>query len=95
MEITWNLRMVAAKRDVWTGAQLRKVLRDRAGYPLSSASISELLTGTPRQVKITTLAALCVALDCEPGDLLVAVPADQTAADAARVDGPAVQPEAR
>ncbi len=74
MDISWNLRMVAAERNIWTGAQLRRALRDRAGYTLSSASVSALLTGTPRQVKVATLTALCVALECQPGDLLVAAP---------------------
>jgi DNA-binding Xre family transcriptional regulator len=85
MDISWNLRMVAAERDIWTGAQLRRALRDRAGYALSSASISALLTGTPRQVKVATLTALCVALDCQPGDLLVAAPATGDG-DSAEVD---------
>jgi DNA-binding Xre family transcriptional regulator len=72
MGITWNLRMVAAQHDIWTGAALRRAMSERAGYRLSSASVSELMHGTPRQVKVATLAALCVTLDCQPGDLLVA-----------------------
>jgi DNA-binding Xre family transcriptional regulator len=63
--------MVAAERGIWTGEQLRRALRERAGYSLSSASISVLLRQQPAQVKLSTLAALCVALECEPGDLLV------------------------
>ena len=70
MGLKWNLRMVAAERGIWTGAELRRVLDERAGYRLSSASISELMRGTPRQLKVSTLAALCTALECQPGDLL-------------------------
>ena len=33
------------------------------------ASISALLTKQPSQVKLSTLAALCTALDCGPEDL--------------------------
>jgi DNA-binding Xre family transcriptional regulator len=66
--------MVAAERGIWTGEQLRRALRERAGYPLSSASISVLLRQQPSQVKLTTLAALCVTLECQPGDLLVLGP---------------------
>jgi DNA-binding Xre family transcriptional regulator len=55
---------------VWTGAQLRRLLAERAGLQLSSASVSALLTRQPAQVKLDTLAALCTALECTPNDLL-------------------------
>jgi putative transcriptional regulator len=70
MRIRWRLRMAAAQREVWTGAQLRRLLAERAGLQLSSASVSALLTKQPSQVKLETLAALCTALDCTPNDLL-------------------------
>ncbi len=70
MKITWKLRMAAAQREVWTGAQLRRLLAERAGLHLSSASVSALLTKEPSQVKLSTLAALCTALDCTPNDLI-------------------------
>jgi putative transcriptional regulator len=44
MEVRWTLRMAAAKREVWTGAELRRLLRERAGLELSAASVSALLT---------------------------------------------------
>ncbi len=69
MRITWKLRMAAAQREVWTGAQLRRLLAERAGLDLSSASVSALFTGQPSQIKLTTLAALCTALQCTPADL--------------------------
>jgi putative transcriptional regulator len=70
MDIRWRLRMAAAQREVWTGAQLRRLLAERAGLELSSASVSALFTKTPSQVKLTTLAALCTALECTPNDLI-------------------------
>jgi putative transcriptional regulator len=69
MDIRWRLRMTAAQHEVWTGAQLRRLLAERAGLDLSSASVSALFTKTPAQVKLTTLAALCTALECSPNDL--------------------------
>ena len=88
MRITWKLRMAAAQREVWTGAQLRRLLAERAGLELSSASVSALFAGQPAQVKLTTLAALCTALRCGPGDLF---DIDTTAAvrPAASAVGPA------
>jgi putative transcriptional regulator len=70
MKISWKLRMAAAQREVWTGAQLRRLLAEKAGLELSSASVSALMTKEPNQVKLSTLLALCTALDCTPNDLL-------------------------
>jgi putative transcriptional regulator len=69
MRIRWKLRMTAAQREIWTGAQLRRLLIDKAGLELSSASISALMTKQPSQVKLETLLALCTALECTPNDL--------------------------
>jgi putative transcriptional regulator len=69
MQIRWRLRMAAAQREVWTGAQLRRLLAERAGLHLSSASVSALLSKQPTQVKLETLVALCTALECTPNDL--------------------------
>src|SRR6266516_821533 len=69
MRVRWRLRMAAAQREVWTGAQLRRLLRERAGLELSAASVSALLTREPAQVKLSTLAALCTALECTPNEL--------------------------
>ncbi|MEV6117693.1 helix-turn-helix transcriptional regulator [Streptomyces sp. NPDC052109] len=69
-EVEWKLRIAAAQRGIWTGTQLRCLLAERAGLTLSAASVSALFTKQPSQVKLSTLAALCAALDCTPGDLL-------------------------
>jgi putative transcriptional regulator len=70
MKATWRLRMAAAERGVWTGADLRRLLDERAGLRLSAASISALMTKQPSQLRLSTLAALCAALDCTPNDLI-------------------------
>ncbi len=70
MNVRWRLRMTAAQREVWTGAELRRLLAERAGMQISAASISALLTKQPAQLKLSTLAALCTALECTPNDLL-------------------------
>ena len=69
VRIRWRLRMAAAQREVWTGTQLRRLLAERAGLELSSASVSALFSKEPAQVKLSTLAALCTALECTPNDL--------------------------
>ena len=69
MRIRWRLRMAAAQREVWTGTQLRRLLADKAGLDMSGASVSALFTKEPSQIKLTTLIALCTALQCTPDDL--------------------------
>ncbi|SOE08261.1 DNA-binding transcriptional regulator, XRE family [Streptomyces sp. 1222.2] len=69
MKIRWRLRMAAAQREVWTGTQLQRLLAERAGLQMSSASVSALFTKEPSQVKMSTLIALCTALECTPNDL--------------------------
>jgi putative transcriptional regulator len=68
--IRWRLRKVMAEREVWTGAELGRLMSERAGVALSSASLSALVSKQPSQVKLDTLAALCIALRCTPNELL-------------------------
>lgn len=89
MDITWRLRMAAAQREVWTGAELRRLLAERAGLEISSASVSALLTKQPSQLKLSTLAALCTALGCTPNDLVEVDTTPVTPAKTKRVDRPA------
>ncbi|MFE9999804.1 helix-turn-helix domain-containing protein [Streptomyces avermitilis] len=58
--------MAAAQREIWTGTQLQRLLAERAGLQMSSASVSALFSQEPSQVKMSTLIALCTALDCTP-----------------------------
>jgi len=69
MHISWKLRMAAAQRGVWTGTELRRLLAHRAGLEMSSASVSALFTKQPNQIKVSTLLAICTALQCSPNDL--------------------------
>jgi putative transcriptional regulator len=84
MQIRWKLRIAAAQREVWTGSQLRRLLAERAGLEMSSASVSALFTRQPSQLKLTTLLALCTALQCTPDDLfdLGTTPVERPAAPA-------------
>ncbi|GIQ68852.1 hypothetical protein XYCOK13_16760 [Xylanibacillus composti] len=67
--LVWMLRQVMAERGIWKGSELARLLQEKAGYNLTPASISALLTKSPRQMKAETLDALCTALDCTPNDL--------------------------
>ncbi|MFF7982879.1 helix-turn-helix domain-containing protein [Streptomyces sp. NPDC007901] len=89
VEIRWRLRKASADREVWTGAQLRRLLAEKAGLELSSASISALMTKQPSQVKLETLLALCTALQCTPNDLFEV---DTTPVTDASEGGPSGEP---
>ena len=61
-EIIFNIDVMLAKRKMSL-----TTLAEKVGITLTNMSI--LKTGKAKAVKITTLAKLCEALDCQPGDL--------------------------
>ena len=63
MSIKVNLDLLLVKR----GMTLTQ-LADEVGITLANLSI--LKTGKARAIRFSTLAALCEALQCQPGDLL-------------------------
>ena len=62
-EIIFNIDVMLAKRKM----RLTE-LSQRVGITMANMSI--LKTGKAKAVRVSTLAALCEALDCQPGDLL-------------------------
>ena len=62
-EIMFNIDVMLAKRKMSVTE-----LSQRVGITLANMSI--LKTGKAKAIRITTLAALCEVLDCQPGDLL-------------------------
>lgn len=63
MPIIINVDVMLARRKMSSGELAQKV-------GISAANLSILKTGKAKAVRFTTLAALCEALDCQPGDLL-------------------------
>ncbi len=57
-------------------------LAERVGITLANLSI--LKTGKARAMRFTTLDALCRELDCQPADILVYEPDEETLQDAAQ-----------
>ncbi|MBR2520758.1 MAG: helix-turn-helix transcriptional regulator [Oscillospiraceae bacterium] len=62
-EIIFNIDVMLAKRKM----SLTQ-LADRVGITITNMSI--LKTGKAKAIKVTTLAKLCEALECQPGDIL-------------------------
>ena len=62
-EIIFNIDIMLAKRKMSVTE-----LSERVGITITNMSI--LKNGKAKAIKISTLAKLCEALDCQPGDLL-------------------------
>jgi putative transcriptional regulator len=63
MPIVVDIDVMLARRKMAVGA-----LAERVG--ITPANIAVLKNGRAKAVRLATLAALCEALDCQPGDLL-------------------------
>ncbi|CUU56157.1 putative transcriptional regulator [Parafrankia irregularis] len=69
MPIAVDIDVMLARRKMSVGE-----LADRVG--ITPANLAVLKNGRARAVRFATLAALCEALDCQPGDLLRWEPED-------------------
>jgi putative transcriptional regulator len=63
MPIVVDIDVMLARRKLSVGE-----LAERVG--ISPANLAVLKNGRAKAVRFSTLEALCVALDCQPGDLL-------------------------
>lgn len=70
MPIIVNVDVMLARRKMSSGE-----LAERIG--ITAANLSILKTGKAKAIRFTTLAALCKALDCQPGDILEYQPGDE------------------
>ena len=71
MPIVVDIDVMLARRKMAVGT-----LAERVG--ITPANLAVLKNGRAKAVRFTTLAALCEALDCQPGDLLRWEPEDPT-----------------
>ncbi|AMR42565.1 helix-turn-helix transcriptional regulator [Elizabethkingia anophelis] len=63
MPIIINVDVMLAKRKMQSQELAEKI-------SITQANLSILKTGKAKAIKLSTLEALCKALDCQPGDLL-------------------------
>lgn len=63
MAINVNLDVIMAKRKISSGELAVKI-------GISQANLSILKTGKAKAIRFSTLEAICIALDCQPGDIL-------------------------
>lgn len=63
MPIIVNLDVMLAKRKMTLSELSEKV-------DITLANLSILKTGKAKAIRFSTLEAICIALDCQPGDLM-------------------------
>lgn len=69
MEIVVRLDVMLARRKMRS-----RELAEKIG--ITEQNLSLLKSGKVKGIRFETLAAICAALECQPGDLLEAIPAD-------------------
>ena len=67
MPIVINIDVMLARRKMSSGELAEKV-------GITPANLSILKCGKAKAIRITTMEAICRALDCQPGDILEYVP---------------------
>ena len=61
--LIFNIDVMLAKRKMSVSQLAEKVV-------ITLANMSILKTGKAKAIKVSTLIAICSALDCQPGDIL-------------------------
>ncbi|MDH6124826.1 helix-turn-helix transcriptional regulator [Kitasatospora sp. GP82] len=67
----WNLRWVAARRDIWRPAQLLGAFQE-VGFNPSLSKVAALWSNKPVTVRLEDLDLICAALQCSVADLMEA-----------------------
>jgi DNA-binding Xre family transcriptional regulator len=78
--VKWNLRWVAAQRDIWRPSDLLAVF-EQVGFTPSLSKVAALWSGKPITVRLDDLDRICAALGCTVADLLQAEPLAASDAD--------------
>lgn len=71
MTIKWNLPKIMYEKGVFSGADLKKLLKDKGNLDISAPALHRLVKGLPQEFKIATMDALCAALECDIEDILL------------------------
>lgn len=69
----WNLRWVAAKRDIWRPSDLKTAF-EQVGFTPSLSKVCALWSSKPVTVRLDDLDMICAALQCTVADLMTAEP---------------------
>lgn len=67
---------IVVRLDVMLALRKMKSRELAAFVGITEANISLLKSGNVKAVRFSTLAAICEALDCQPGDILEYIPTE-------------------
>ncbi|HLZ59450.1 MAG TPA: substrate-binding domain-containing protein [Ktedonosporobacter sp.] len=75
MPVRWNLKQwLAVEHQIYRPSELQAVLEEKAGTQLSLQAISTLLNNVPSALRLSTIQALCNALNCTLSDFCEVLP---------------------
>ncbi len=78
MPVQWNLKQwMAVNRQIYRPADLQALIEEKAGVQLSWQAISALLNNVPGALRLSTIQALCNALNCNLSDFCDVSPDQQ------------------
>lgn len=73
-----NAPEIIVRLDVMLALRKMKSRELAAQIGITEANLSLLKSGKVKGIRFETLAKICAALECQPGDLLEALPASTT-----------------
>ena len=76
-----DLRMAAARRDIWKASDMRRLLAEH-GMEISAGKMSALWSGQPASIRLDDLEVICAVLGCGPEELLLREPGTVQASSA-------------
>ena len=76
--VSWSVRSVEGYTDMAIVIELDEIMEDRGvslnklshRVGITNVNLSRIKTGKVRAVRFSTLAAICDALECQPGHIL-------------------------
>src|SRR5579883_1462994 len=75
MPVRWNLKQwLASNRQIYRPADLQALLEEKGGVQLSWQAVSALLNNEPGALRLSTIQALCNALNCNLSDFCDVLP---------------------
>jgi DNA-binding Xre family transcriptional regulator len=70
MDVNWKLREKCTENNIWTVAELQRLLQTKTGLVMTQQGVGKLMRGQPAAISMKSLYALCYVLNCTPNDLL-------------------------
>lgn len=75
MPVIWSLKKwLAVEHDIYRPSELQALLAERVDVHLSLQAISTLINSTPQALRMSTVQALCNALNCKVSDFFDVAP---------------------